>query len=132
MICTRCNGTVEMGIHPETGEEWNCKCQCTLDAEFDQNLWKEKEMKIELMKNNLFFEFEKEGGEETKTKGGIIVPEVKDTFIRKVTIAGPNEQGIKAGDKVLINPNTQLMEFRIGLKYYRLCPTTHVIPILKD
>ena len=59
MICTRCNGIVEMGIHPETGEEWNCKCQCTLDAEFDQNLWKEKEMKIELMKNNLFFEFEK-------------------------------------------------------------------------
>jgi len=89
-------------------------------------------MKIELMKGNLFFEFEKEGGEETTTKGGIIVPEQKDTFIRKVTIAGPNEQGVKTGDKVLINPHAQLMEFRIGLKYYKLCPASMVIAVLKD
>lgn len=89
-------------------------------------------MKIELMKGHLFFEFDKEGGEETETKGGIIIPEQKDTFIRKVTIAGPNEQGIKAGDKVLLNPHVQLMEFRIGLKWYKLCPVSMVIAIIKD
>lgn len=89
-------------------------------------------MKIELMKNNLFFEFDKEGGEEMKTEGGIVLPEQKDTFIRTVTLAGPNEQGITEGDKVLLNPHAQLMEFRIGLKWYKLCPTSMVIAILKD
>ena len=132
LICTVCKEIVRMSIHPETGEELWCKCQCTLDAEFNQNLWKENEMKIELMKGNLFFEFDKEGGEEIKTDAGIIVPEQKDTFIRKVTIAGSNEQGIKAGDRVLLNPHAQLMEFRIGLKYYKLCPVSMVIAILKD
>jgi len=133
MICTKCNEIVKMDIYPETGEEWYCKCQCTLWAEFDEKLWKrEKQMKIELMKGNLFFEFDKEGGEETKTEAGIIVPEQKDTFVRKVTIAGPNDQGIKEGDKVLLNPHVQLMEFRIGLKWYKLSPSSMVIAILKD
>jgi co-chaperonin GroES (HSP10) len=89
-------------------------------------------MNIKLMKGTLFFEFDKEGGEETKTDGGIIVPEQKDTFIRKVTIAGENEQGIKVGDKVLFNPHAQLMEFRLGMKYYKLCPVSMVVAIIED
>lgn len=132
MKCVRCKEVVEMSICPETGEEYYCKCQCTLDAEFNQNLWKENEMKIELMKGSLFFEFDKEGGEETKTDGGIIMPEQKDTYMRKVTIAGPNDVGIKAGDTVLLNPHVQLMEFRIGLKYYKLCPVSMVVAIIRD
>ena len=97
-----------------------------------QTTIKENKMKIELMKGSLFFQFDKEGGEETKTKAGIIVPEQKDTFIRKVTIAGPNDYGIKEGDMVLLNPHVQLMEFRIGLIYYKLCPASMVIAILRD
>jgi len=89
-------------------------------------------MKIELMKGNLFFEFDKEGGEETKTEGGIVIPEQRETNIRTVSIAGPNDQGIKAGDKILLNPHVQLMEFRIGIKWYRLCPASMVIAILKE
>ena len=42
-ICTVCKEEIKMSIHPETGEEWYCKCQCTLDAEFNENLWKENE-----------------------------------------------------------------------------------------
>jgi co-chaperonin GroES (HSP10) len=89
-------------------------------------------MKIELMKGSLFFEFDKEGGNEIKTEGGIVIPEQKDTFIRKVTLAGPNDCGIKEGDKVLLNPHVQLMEFRIGLKWYKLCPASMVIAIIRD
>ena len=84
------------------------------------------------MKNNLFFEFDKEGNEEMTTEGGIVVPAQKDNFIRKVTIAGENELGVKAGDKVLLNPNVSLLEFRIGLKWYKLCSVSYVIAILKD
>ena len=89
-------------------------------------------MKIKLMKNTLFFEFDKEGGEEVVTKGGIVLPEQAENYIRKVSIAGENEIGVKAGDKVLLNPNASLMEFRLGLKWYKLCPVNMVIAIIED
>lgn len=84
------------------------------------------------MKNTLFFEFDKEGGDEFTTEGGIVIPEQKDTFIRKVTIAGENDIGVKAGDNVLLNPHVKLMEFRLGLKYYKLCPVSMVVAIIED
>jgi len=89
-------------------------------------------MKVKLMKNIMFFEFDKEGGEETTTEGGIVIPEVKDTFIRTVTLAGENEIGVKAGDKVLLSPHTSLIEYRIGMKWYKMCSTSMVVAILID
>jgi co-chaperonin GroES (HSP10) len=49
-----------------------------------------------------------------------------------IAVAGPNELGIKAGDKVLVNPNMTLLEFRVGSKYYNLLPISYVLAVIKD
>lgn len=41
MYCINCGEEVQSSIYPETGEESYCKCQCTLDAEFKSEYWKE-------------------------------------------------------------------------------------------
>jgi hypothetical protein len=37
--CTRCDAYVRFGFYPDTGDEFYCSCQNTLQAEFDKNLW---------------------------------------------------------------------------------------------
>lgn len=37
--CTKCGKEVERADHPETGEEYVCGCQCTLDCDFNVTLW---------------------------------------------------------------------------------------------
>jgi len=39
-ICTKCVEIIKQCDYPETGEEFYCNCQNTLQAEFDKNLWK--------------------------------------------------------------------------------------------
>ena len=38
LVCRNCKEEVQKTMY-ETGEESYCKCQCTLDAEFDGTLW---------------------------------------------------------------------------------------------
>jgi co-chaperonin GroES (HSP10) len=89
-------------------------------------------MIIEPTKNNLFIEVDQEGNKEEETEGGILLPKTEKTYIMDIAVAGPNELGIKAGDKVLVNPNVQLIEFRIGAKYYNLLPISYVLALIKD
>jgi len=89
-------------------------------------------MKIEPTKNNLFVEVDQEGNKETETEGGIVLPQTEKTYIMDIAAAGPNDMGIKAGDKVLVNPNLTLIEFRIGTKYYNLLPISYVLALVKD
>jgi len=37
--CNRCKTKVQSGMCAETGTEEFCKCQCTLDDNFDSKLW---------------------------------------------------------------------------------------------
>lgn len=42
LICKDCHTTIESAVYPETGSlEHYCKCQCTLDAEFNDSKWEE-------------------------------------------------------------------------------------------
>mgnify|MGYP001428681671 CR=1 FL=1 len=83
--------------------------------------------KIIPMKNNLFIEVDKENMNEQATAGGILLPGEEKTKIVDIAIAGENEIGIKAGDKVLLNPNVSFLEFRIGTKWYQMIPTNYVV-----
>ena len=38
MFCTKCNAIIESSEY-DTGIESYCKCQCTLNAEFNNDLW---------------------------------------------------------------------------------------------
>jgi co-chaperonin GroES (HSP10) len=84
------------------------------------------------VKNNLFIEIDKDiNANEQKTEGGILLPGEEKTKIVDVAIAGENELGIKAGDKVLLNPNASFLEFRIGAKWYQMVPVGYVVAILE-
>ena len=89
-------------------------------------------MIIEPTKNNLFIEVDDSGNKEVETAGGILLPKTDKNYIMDIAVAGPNELGIKTGDKVLVNPNVTLLEFRIGAKYYNLLPISYVLAIIKD
>ena len=45
--CTRCDSYIQLCEYPETGEEFYCSCQNTLEAKFDKNLWVNTEEKNE-------------------------------------------------------------------------------------
>ena len=92
-------------------------------------------MKIIATKNNCFIEigYDSDINEiEETTEGGIILPNSKKDYIMTVTVAGPNEIGVKDGDKVLINPNASLLQLKIGKKYFNLLPISMVLAIIKD
>ena len=89
-------------------------------------------MEIIPNKNFLFIEFDYEAQKETETDGGIILIEAEDKFVAIVTYAGENDFGIKAGDKIIVNPNHKFHEFRIGKGYYKMIPIHNVFGIIKD
>lgn len=84
------------------------------------------------MKNNLFVEIDKEAGQDVKTAGGIVLPGEEKTKIVTVAIAGDNEFGVKAGDKILLNPNVSFLEFRIGPVWYQMVPASSIIAKIED
>ena len=87
-------------------------------------------MKIEPTKNNLFIEVSDESNVEAKTEGGIVLPKTDKDHIFIVTYAGPNDFDIKPGDKVILNPNANYMEFRVGTKMYKFVTINHVLGLV--
>ena len=87
--------------------------------------------KIIPMKNNLFVKISKDNEGEQKTEGGIVLPGEEKTKIVSVDVAGPNEVGIKTGDKVLLNPSAVFLEFRIGVQWYQMIPVNYVVAVIE-
>lgn len=46
MKCKRCGEVIKEEMY-ETGIEQYCKCQTTIDANFDESLWEKEEIKNE-------------------------------------------------------------------------------------
>ena len=84
------------------------------------------------MKNCMFIEFDKNSTTEAKTAGGIVLPDEERTKIVTVSIVGENEVGIKAGDRVLLNPNVTFTEFRIGAQWYKQTGVSMVVAKIED